>query len=122
MSTLPSSSGRTFVGRSAPPPLATWNTARDVWETPDTEGLFCEHLAVFSETWPTSVSMRKSAVYAPPTWEPATDDSESSCSPGDVKHLPTPTSRDYKDSQIRREPHRPNDTDTLSRTPVVDLI
>lgn len=29
--------------------------------------------------------------------------------------LPTPTARDGKDGQIRREPHRPDDVDTLSR-------
>lgn len=29
--------------------------------------------------------------------------------------LPTPTSRDWKDNVIRREPHRPDATDTLSR-------
>lgn len=29
--------------------------------------------------------------------------------------MPTPTSRDHKGSQIRRGPHRPSDTDTLSR-------
>lgn len=29
--------------------------------------------------------------------------------------LPTPTRRDHKDHMIRREPHRPNDTDTLAR-------
>ena len=29
--------------------------------------------------------------------------------------LPTPTARDGKDGQIRREPHRPDDTDTLAR-------
>src|SRR5690606_33679923 len=34
----------------------------------------------------------------------------------EVEHLlPTPTRRDHKDHMIRREPHRPNDTDTLSR-------
>jgi len=37
-----------------PKPLAIWNSARDVWERPQTEGLFCEHLDVFSETFPTS--------------------------------------------------------------------
>lgn len=29
--------------------------------------------------------------------------------------LPTPTRRDYKDTEIRREPHRPDDVDTLAR-------
>ena len=99
---------------SAPTPLAHWNTARDAWEVPQTEGLFCEHLAVYSETWPTSGSMRSGTVYAFPTSAAATDDS--GCS-----YLPTPTTRDYKDNQIRREPHRPNDTDTLSRA-LADLI
>lgn len=36
--------------------------------------------------------------------------------PSAVHHmLPTPTARDYKDSEIRREPHRPDDVDTLAR-------
>ena len=99
---------------SAPTPLAHWNTARDVWEVPQTEGLFCEHLVVYSETFPTSGSMRNGTAYALPTSEPATGDS--ACS-----YLPTPTVRDYKDNQIRREPHRPDDTDTLSRA-LADLI
>ena len=97
-----------------PKPLATWNTARDAWEIPDTEGLFCEHLAVYSETWSTSGSMRSGTAFQRPTSEPATDDS--ACS-----YLPTPTVRDFKDNRIRREPHRPNDTDTLSRA-LADLI
>ena len=70
-----------------PKPLATWNTARDAWEVPNTEGLFCEHLVVFSETFPTSGSMLNGTAYALPTSEPATDDS--GCS-----YLPTPTSSD----------------------------
>ena len=73
-----------------PKPLATWNTARDAWEIPDTEGLFCEHLAVFSGTWPTSGMTRSGVAYALPTWEPATDDFACSSSHGDVT-LPTPT-------------------------------
>lgn len=32
-----------------------------------------------------------------------------------VRLLPTPTRRDYKDNVVRREPHRPKATDTLSR-------
>ena len=95
------------------PELATWNPERDVWET-DQGDLISGHLAVFSETWPTLGSMRNGTVYARPTWVPATDDS--ACS-----YLPTPTARDHKDNRIRREPHRPNDTDTLSRA-LADLI
>lgn len=58
--------------------LATWNSARDVWETPQTEGLLCAHLDVFSGTFPTSGSMRSGEAYELPTWEPATDVSASS--------------------------------------------
>ena len=42
-------------------------------------------------------------------------------SPSDETLLPTPTTRDYKDNVTRREPHRPDDTDTLSRA-LADLI
>ena len=51
-------------------PIAVWSTARDVWETPQTEGLFCEHLDVFSETFPTSGLTRSGMAYALPTWAP----------------------------------------------------
>ena len=95
------------------PELATWNPERDVWET-DQGDLISGHLAVFSGTWPTSGMTRSGVAYARPTSEPATDDS--GCS-----YLPTPTVRDFKDNRIRREPHRPNDTDTLSRA-LADLI
>lgn len=33
----------------------------------------------------------------------------------DYLSLPTPTARDYKDTTVRMEPHRPNDTDTINR-------
>lgn len=89
-------------------PIASWNSQRDVWET-DQGDLISGHLAVFSETFPTSGSMLNGTAYALPTSEPATDDS--GCS-----YLPTPAVRDF-----RREPPRPNDTDTLSRA-LADLI
>ena len=112
-----SSFGRTSGGHSRLKRLATWNPARDVWETPETEGLFCEHLDVWSETWPSSGMTRAGTAYALPTWEQRTDGSGSSSS----RCLPTPTTRGHKDSQIRREPHRPDDVDTLSRA-LSDLI
>jgi hypothetical protein len=71
----------------------------------------------FSGPWPVSGMTRGGTAYALPTWEQRTDVSESSSS----RNLPTPTARDWKDSQIRREPHRPNDTDTLSRA-LADLL
>jgi hypothetical protein len=40
--------------------------------------LFCEHLDVYSETWPTSGFISNGVAYALPTWEPATDVSASS--------------------------------------------
>ena len=70
-----------------PKPVAAWNSARDVWETPQTEGFFCEHLDVFSETFPTSGMTVSGVAYELPTWEPATQDSESS------SLLKTPTSQ-----------------------------
>ena len=72
---------------SQPQPIARWNTARDAWEIPQTEGLFCEHLDVFSETWPTSGMTRSGTAYALPTSVPVTTDSECSL-------LPTPEAQD----------------------------
>jgi len=83
------------VAPTQPKPTAIWNSARDVWETPQTEGLFCEHLDVYSETFPTSGSMRSGEVYALPTWAPPTADTGSSSSPDDGL-LGTPTSRMWK--------------------------
>ncbi len=64
-----------------PKRLATWNSARDAWEVPGTEGLLCEHLAVWSETFPTWVMWDKSGVYELPTLEPHTDASATSSQP-----------------------------------------
>jgi hypothetical protein len=73
-----------------PKHLATWNTARDAWEKPDTEGLTCGHSAVYSATFPTSGSMRNGVVYELPKWEHAMPDTASSSSPDDAKLLLTP--------------------------------
>ena len=62
-------------------PIAIWSTARDVWEIPQTEGLFCEHLDVFSETFPTSGMTRNGMAYELPTWVPRMGDSGYSSSP-----------------------------------------
>ena len=70
--------------------IATWNDARDAWEIPDTEGLLCEHLAVWSATFPRSAMWDASGLYELPTSEPRTDGSGSSLLP----ILPTPTSKD----------------------------
>ncbi len=54
------------------------------------EGLFCEHLDVFSETFPTSGMTANGVAYELPTWEPRTDDSASSSSQPDEALLLTP--------------------------------
>ena len=73
-----------------PEPIATWNAARDVWET-DQACIF-GHWAEFSATWPASGSMRSGVVYERLTSAPRTSDTGCSSSPG----LPTPTARDWK--------------------------
>ena len=62
-------------------PTAIWNRARGVWEKPGTMNLFCEHLEVFSETWPTSGTMLDGKVYSPLTLERHTEDSGFSSQP-----------------------------------------
>ena len=86
---------------------ATWNPARDAWET-NGGGLFCEHLDVYSETWPTSGMTRGGVAYELPTLAPPTDVTESSCSHG----LPTP-----------RAPRGGSSTETaaLLKTPTSNL-
>lgn len=65
----------------------------------------------FTGSLPTSGSMIAGHLFAAP---------ESDAAPAG-RYLPTPTTRDYKDNRIRREPHRPDDTDTPSRA-LADLI
>lgn len=57
-------------------PIAEWNSVRGVWEKPGTENLFCEHWALFSETWPTAGTMRNGKVFELPTQELPTTVSE----------------------------------------------
>ena len=68
---------------TAAQPIASWNNERDVWESP-TQSLLSEHSDVYSETWPTSGSMRNGSVFQRPAWEPPTNDSATS------SLLPTP--------------------------------
>lgn len=75
-----------------PKPIATWSSARDVWETGD-PGLFCEHSDVFSATFPTSGMTSSGAAYALPTWEHRTAGSASSSSRPAGTLLPTPEAK-----------------------------
>ena len=69
-----------------PEPIATWNPARGVWERAEWN-MLCGHQVPFSETWPTSVSMRKGSLYPPLRPGLRTAGNGSSSSPG---LLPTP--------------------------------
>lgn len=80
---------------SSPPPpvpLATWNPARGVWETPQVS-LLCGHSVPYSDPWPTSGTTRSGSCFAPPTSEPRTGASGPSSRPGPPETLlKTPTS------------------------------
>lgn len=67
--------------------VAIWNTVRGVWEKPETANLLCEHSEPFSETWPTSGTMRNGKAFERPTQEHHTNASESSFSPIDESNL-----------------------------------
>lgn len=82
-------------------PIATWNAARDVWET-DQTSLLCEHLAVFSGTFPSSGMTRAGTAYALPTSGRRTDEDGSSL-------LPTPEaslSGSTPEQHLARKPGR----------------
>lgn len=65
-------------------PFASWNAERDMWELP-IQSLLSERSDGFSETWPSSGSMRSGSAYPRPTSERPMDGSASS------SLLPTPS-------------------------------
>lgn len=71
--------------------IATWNTARGVWEKPTGGGLLCEHSEPYSETWPTSGIMLNGQAYEQPTPELPTIGTEFSFSPGGGARVSVPT-------------------------------
>lgn len=78
-----------------PEPIATWNSARGVWERPETN-ILCGHSALFSGTWPTSGMTRGGRLYPLPTRGHRTAASGSSSSPG---LLPTPAAGNFNDGE-----------------------
>lgn len=89
-----------------PEPIATWNSARGVWERAEIN-ILCEHSALYSQTLPTSGSMRNGRLYPRQRQGLPISASESSSSPG----LCTPTGRDWKGSGagVSRNRHGIND-------------
>ncbi len=67
--------------------IATWNTARSVWETERDQ--ICAHSEPFLETWPTSGMMLNGQAFAQPTQTQRIADTASLL-------LPTPLTTDYK--------------------------
>ena len=80
------------MAHSARTPTAIWNPARDVWETPNTESLFCGHLAVYSGTFPPSGTTRNGALFGHRMSVHHTSVPGSSSSPTDAM-LPTPVTQ-----------------------------
>ena len=74
--------------------IAIWNSARGVWEKPETVNLLCEHSELYSESWLTSGMMRNGVVYELPMRERLTSGSGFSSSLGKVS-VPTPTASDH---------------------------
>ena len=83
--------------------VAMWNTARGVWEKPETENLICGHLELFSGTWMTSGTMRNGVVYELPMQGHPTSVSGFSSSPGGGGvSVPTPTASDSMFEGLQR--------------------
>jgi DNA (cytosine-5)-methyltransferase 1 len=74
---------------------------------------------------PTPAVNDMGAAYTPEQWDAWTAEMKAKHNNGNghgkslnveaQRLLPTPTRRDHKDTEVRREPHRPDDVDTLSR-------
>ena len=73
---------------SAQQPTAMWNPARGVWEIPR-ENILCEHLGLFSATFPTSGMMRDGKLFPLPLLAHHTD-------VNGYSSLPTPTAQAAK--------------------------
>jgi hypothetical protein len=65
-----------------PKPIATWNSARGVWEVPGGASHLCGHSELYSGTWPTSGTWDLGSAYEPRTWERPIPASAPSSSPG----------------------------------------
>ena len=96
-----------FVESFQPKPIATWNNVNGVWET-DQINLLCGHWAQWREVWPNWGMTANGQVFALPMPAQVTQDSE-------FLLLPTPISRDWKDSQAEHKRNGEVQTDTVAR-------
>ena len=101
----PGTSGPTW-----PTPFAFFDRESSSWRTSQ-GSLLPEDSTAFSPTWPHSGMTRRGEAFELPTWEPPTD--ASGCS-----SLPTPTARDHKGHNQRRDATCL--TGALLPTPVAD--
>lgn len=88
-------------------PIATWNSARGVWETSQVN-LLCGHSALWQEVWPTSGIAVNGQLFELQMPEHLTADLGFSL-------LPTPMSRDYKGDATPHERNGEVQTDTVER-------
>ena len=70
-----------------------WNSARGVWEKPETANLLCEHSELYSETWQNSGMMRDGMVFELQMPAHPIKDSESLSL--EKTRLPTPVTTDW---------------------------